>query len=67
MALTVLELLLTGPLRSRTHNQSIYLQKQAASETTVHRAGRPTDTHRTKTVSPPFTVHLADNKHTIKD
>jgi len=22
-------------------NQSIYLQKQAASETTVHRAGRP--------------------------
>jgi len=23
------------------HNQSIYLQKQAASETTVHRAGRP--------------------------
>ena len=24
-------------------NQSIYLQKQAASETTVHRAGRPTE------------------------
>jgi len=28
-------------MRARTINQSIYLQKQAASETTVHRAGRP--------------------------